>query len=367
MNRRQALCTALAAVTGLAVNLSGGASRAEATEIQKVCDRTETQVRLAAGAAETYRLVGWLCSTAEQRDAQGQIVGTPEVDVLVPGATYDHNYWDWPNFGGQYSYVDAALISGFVTFSYDRLGTGESEYPPGGAVVLESEAYILEQLVSGLSSGQGFAVDAGRVVVIGHSLGAGIAVKHAATYNDVDAVVVTGMLHEVNPAQSQYIQTNFYPADQDAKFAQAGLPVGDYLTTQPNARGQAFYNLGTADSLVVQQDEQLKSTIPVSMLPALSAMRDPALSQAIQVPTLVVTGEQDSLWCSDTLTCDPQSVLNRELSAFDPGICLNFMVVSGAGHDINLHYNASTFFWNTFTWLHSIAGGQCPTPSAWLI
>ena len=42
-----------------------------------------------------------------------------------------HSYWDFvpDNSTEDYSYVHAAADAGYVTFRYDRLGTGLSEHP----------------------------------------------------------------------------------------------------------------------------------------------------------------------------------------------------------------------------------------------
>ena len=71
--------------------------------------------------------------------------------------------------------------------------------------------------------------------LVGHSLGSGIATVEAATFNDVDGLILTGFLHTFAPAIGA-VPAALYPARDDPRFAGRNLPV-DYLTTQPGTRG----------------------------------------------------------------------------------------------------------------------------------
>jgi len=54
--------------------------------------------------------------------------GNP-LQILVPGITYTHVYWDLPGFDGRYSYVDFMSRHGYDTLAIDRLGIGRSTRP----------------------------------------------------------------------------------------------------------------------------------------------------------------------------------------------------------------------------------------------
>jgi hypothetical protein len=86
------------------------------------CQRESVPVHLSAANSTVYQLVGWTCSKGSSNHKP--------VEILVPGFTYDHTYWDFPLQPLAYSYVQAATDGGNVTFAVDRLGTGQSSHPP---------------------------------------------------------------------------------------------------------------------------------------------------------------------------------------------------------------------------------------------
>ena len=161
------------------------------------------------------------------------------VQVLIPGATYNHLYWDFPYGDGYYSYVNAATTAGYATFAIDPIGQGNSSHPPSADVDLTAQAVSLHDAISDLHSG---AVDGhafARVMSVGHSIGSVDAWLEAADYHDVVAVIVTGALHALSP-DIPAIEGDLYPAAFDPKFAGAVMDTG-YLTTVPGTRGSIFY------------------------------------------------------------------------------------------------------------------------------
>ncbi|MEU3657969.1 hypothetical protein AB0E67_35565 [Streptomyces sp. NPDC032161] len=73
---------------------------------------------------------------------------------MVPGATYNHVYWDMPSEQSQYSYVDAATRAGFAAFNVDRIGTGNSAHPAGEGLTIASGAVALHDAITALRSGR---------------------------------------------------------------------------------------------------------------------------------------------------------------------------------------------------------------------
>ena len=168
------------------------------------------------------------------------------VQLLVHGASYNHLYWDFPYGNGYYSYVDAATIAGYATFDTDRIGDGNSSHPPSSELDLTAGAVALHDAVTALRTG---AVDGHpfqHVIMVGHSVGSVEAWIEAARYHDVDAVIITGALHQLNPNLPALAQADVYPAVDDPKFADSGLDSG-YLTTRPGTREALFYDPATAN------------------------------------------------------------------------------------------------------------------------
>ena len=77
------------------------------------CTPREFMVGLSPGGIRRYRLIGELCRPSSS-------VGV--LQVLVSGAGYASDYWDFPHGSGAYSYARRAHIEGHATFRFDRLG-----------------------------------------------------------------------------------------------------------------------------------------------------------------------------------------------------------------------------------------------------
>ncbi len=191
------------------------------------CQRRDTWVALTPAASERYRVVGWLCRPSRPASI---------VQVLMSGFTYDHTYWDLAGEGQ--SYVRAALRAGMAVYTVDRIGAGASDRPPSDQVTVVTEAFVAHQLVQQLRHDGGFR----RVIGVGHSYGSAIWMVEAADHHDVDALVLTGYLHQANPAQQAVIAAGLHPAGEDAAFAGDPPPDG-YVTTQPGTRSASFYYL----------------------------------------------------------------------------------------------------------------------------
>jgi pimeloyl-ACP methyl ester carboxylesterase len=279
------------------------------------------------------------------------------VQLLVHGATYNHAYWDWPSDPARYSYVRAAVRAGYATFAVDRLGAGESSHPPSATLTPESEARALHDVVSALRSGAIGGVAFDRVVWVGHSLGSMHAWLEASMFKDVDAFVLTGMLHSAKPSFIDLALRDAYPALLDPVFADAGLDDG-YLTTTPGAREELFYYRPTADPSVIAGDEQRKDVMSATeiglAIPYFSSPRaDAAPSRAIRVPTLLVVGEDDGLWCGppDGFACTQATVAAREAPYYSSDARLTVTVVPRTGHDVQLHRTAPSSTATILRWL----------------
>ncbi|MEV6924018.1 alpha/beta fold hydrolase [Dactylosporangium sp. NPDC051485] len=146
------------------------------------CQRRDTSVALTPAASVRHRVAGWLCRPSRP---------TGTVQVLMSGFTYDHTYWEV----GDRSYVRAALQAGMAVYTVDRIGVGASDRPPADQVTVVTEAFVAHQLVQQLRHDGGFR----RVMGVGHSYGSAIWMVEAASHHDVDALVLTGYLHQANP------------------------------------------------------------------------------------------------------------------------------------------------------------------------
>lgn len=335
----------------LCVSLSAASAMAYSGD-SAICQQVSLPVSLSLGQPANSQVVGWLCwrmSTAGRT-----------VQVLSSGGTYDHNYWDFPLQPDTYSYVSAATSAGYVTFNYDRIGTGLSSHPAATSVTLASEAYVLSQIIQALHAGTIGSAAFAKVISVGHSLGSAIAMQEAASYGGIDGLIVTGFGHVPTPgvATSAALAAAL-PAQLDAKFMGMQLPLG-YTTSIPNTRGTSFYNTSYADSNIIARDEQLKQTATAGEVSTFSLALNPTLTQQVQVPVLTATGQNDQVFCNESLsatTCaSSQAYLQRETGDYSTQACLEAYVQPQAGHDMALHPNAQDGFNTMIDWANRRVG-----------
>jgi pimeloyl-ACP methyl ester carboxylesterase len=290
--------------------------------------------------------VGWLCGRPP--------LSGRTVQILISGTTQTHLYWDFPLRPQQYSYVRALTNAGYATLNLDRLGTGQSDHPPGDRVTNEAQAYVVHQIIQMLHTSQRPASSLGKVILVGHSAGAGIAVVEANRYADVDGVIVSGLLHTYAPTASVVIYLVFGVTPTIRVFHHRHLPPG-YFTAPPGALAAFLYSPNT-DPDVVALQEARKDLAPVGEDPRPVA-NSPALVQGIRVPILSVVGQYDALFCTDpscpearaepvVYACRSQSAGARSVVATicAPRAELELVVVPDAGHNLNLQRNARAWF-----------------------
>jgi pimeloyl-ACP methyl ester carboxylesterase len=313
------------------------------TTVAGSCRTVTLPVALSPGGPVDQTLSGILCRPSAAPS-------TTQVDVLVHGASYNRQYWDWPVSPGTYSYVAQTLSAGRATFALDRLGAGQSSHPLSALITTAADAYTLHQAVA-LMRSSGFST----VDVVGHSFGSVIAIDEAGTYRDVDKLVVTGLLHSQGTGLATVAAT-FYPADLDPQFGLL-FPAG-YLTTLPGDRGLDFYDAATADPTVIAYDEAHKDAISATELAAgiteteLPALTNP--SRLVTAPVLVVEGQQDTIFCNLLVNCaDPAAVLAEEAPFYPAAARLAADTVPGTGHDIALHPSAAQSFAAIDRWIRT--------------
>ncbi|WP_242894748.1 alpha/beta fold hydrolase [Actinomadura litoris] len=275
------------------------------------------------------------------------------MQLLVPGSTYNHSYYDMPVKPSRYSYVSKALDSGFSTFNIDRLATGRSTLPPSSRYTLDSGTEAIHQVITKLRTGQikGRAFD--KVVWVGHSLGSSMAWSQAAKYNDdVDAYVLTSMSHVVRQEEpggegpGEDVQFEIRAMD-DPKF-RGKISDPGYLTTNAGMR-RFFYYAPNTDPAVIEADERLKdlSTAADSDNVDLPPAQSP--SRSIKVPVLLVVGDHDR-YCTVEV-CTPATMLANERPYYSDKANLRVIVVPHSGHNVQLHKNAPRTNAEILTWI----------------
>jgi Alpha/beta hydrolase family len=293
----------------------------------------------------TYHLVGQLCLPS----------GPPPttVQVLIPGATYDHAYWDFPAAG--YSYQRYAQSAGQATFALDRLNTGGSSRVPSALVTIQVDASTLHQVIEALTSGRVDGMAFATVVTVGHSLGSIIAVDEAARWHDEAAVVLTGFTHWLNPRFITALSTGqvLEPAQLDPRLI--AQPTGD-LTTTPGARARWFYAPGSSPR-VIAEDEATKTVITAGELATFPVPMALPESEQITVPVLQAVGASDAVfWCGLLTPCATAAQLRKaEAPFFANAPSYTAYVLPRSGHDLNLAVSHDQLFAVLTAWVRTHA------------
>ncbi|GLV60495.1 alpha/beta hydrolase [Dictyobacter sp. S3.2.2.5] len=278
------------------------------------------------------------------------------VQLLVPGGTYGHIYWNFPYQPQNYSYVQALTAAGYSTFNIDRIGTGRSSHPPIGllTVSMGTNAYVVHQVVHALRNGNIGNHSFNRVLLVGHSLGSVTCWIEAGTYHDVDGVIITGLLHHLNATTLAGVVATLYPATLDQRFAYQLLNVNyaGYLTTEPGTRGKDFYYVPGTDPNVLQIDEATKETATPGEFASFAIPIADGISLQIDVPVLVAVGQKDALFCGLAATdCTSAATIQRaEAPFYSPKAQLQVAAIPEAGHDINLHKTAPLWLATARAW-----------------
>lgn len=314
--------------------------------------RTVTEPVSALGAQQTIHAT--LCLPAH--------ASNDAVFLLVPGATYNSTYWDFPYQSQTYSFAHAMNRAGTATLTIDRLGTGGSSKPLGALVTASVQASVVHQLVSMLRGGTSTLPPFDRVVLGGHSLGSLVSVIEAGTYHDVDAVMLTGFSNRLNALGLTAFAATFTPAPLDPVLAGKGYNLAEF-TTRPGTRAALFDAPNDVAPGVVAVDEQTKDAFnlgePVDSVTIGAYL---PYSLRINVPVLLADGQNDGLFCGGLLgtDCSSSAALHTsEAPYFSPSAHLETYVLAGAGHCINLALNTTAYQAVAANWL-SEAGVASP-------
>jgi pimeloyl-ACP methyl ester carboxylesterase len=272
----------------------------------------------------------------------------------------------------------------------DRIGIGKSSHPLSLQITIPGQAFAMHQLVTKLRSGVlGTAFD--RIIIMGHSMGSAVAETEAAAYDDVDAVIATGLGTRKNGVGLAQLFATFVPAFTQSRFAGKGLDAG-YLSTMVGTRGNSFYYKPNADPAVIAEDDATRepvtatelgtiapvvvpgvaapvtvpvcaASIPLCVSPLLGIIRGP--SADIRVPSLFVLGQKDALICGGSGTdCSSAEAVKAQETPFWGTDCLGVRLVPDAGHDLSLQRNAPDWYATVAAWVHDFEarGGGCPGP-----
>jgi pimeloyl-ACP methyl ester carboxylesterase len=302
------------------------------------CQHFAAPVSLAPGQLPSAAVSATLC-------ARGPVTAGRTVQVLLSGNTYGSAYWDFPYRPEVYSYVRWMTDAGYVTLNIDRIGIGQSTRPPATSVDMATNAWVVEQVVAQLADGSLTGVPFSTIVLVGHSYGSAVGMLAASHSSAVDGLIVSGMLHTLSYGFLLNASA-MAPAQLDPRFSGQNIPLG-YLTTGLLGRNVFYWTPG-AEPAAIDADEATKETM--TLLEG-STQEGLDATASLAVPVLSVVGDYDATFCGVPTCGQPGSAAANEPAYYPPAAQLEVQVVADAGHSLNLHLVAPTWFAIAEEWL----------------
>jgi alpha-beta hydrolase superfamily lysophospholipase len=299
--RRRGLAIAATALVGALAGPSVAAAAGPVADLPvtfHVVNVNRSRVPCAADG-RPYDVRGHLVGPAAALTASGPRA----VTLYAHGLGYGEFFWHFKGLPG-YDYATELAAAGHTSVVIDRLGYGASGKPVGDQVCLGSEADYLHQIVGALRTGaytvtgvDGAPPSFARVALAGHSAGGFMVEDEAASFRDVDAVVVAGFsnagpsplaLATFGDAQTRCALSTLFPSLAPGKYAYFGATPADFQAAH-------FYN---ADPAVVSAITALRARDPCGDTGAgLQAILVDLLSNiSVGVPVLLVNGSNDALF-----------------------------------------------------------------------
>ena len=272
--------------------------------------------------------------------------------IAVPGGSYDRSYWHLmvPGLDG-YSFAEKMVDSGYMVFALDNLGTGSSHRPTDPTTVtVETMADAVSMTARRLATmiaegmlGPRERPARVRLIVVGHSLGAQIAVAAQARNETFEAVGVFG---------GSFISAN--PGDIAGDIANARTGLG--LITQ-NSIDDGYLNLSRdlvrglfhADDVpdaVMTEEARHATVMPLAAaIQALAPVTIAEYPRRVAVPVFLAFGDVDT-------SPDPDG--ESRLYARSPTVA-SFRV-AGSAHCHNASSNRHLLWTAWLAWLETLHG-----------
>lgn len=284
----------------------------------------------------TYNISATLCMPGDAA------LNMTTVQFLTHGVGFDKYYWD---FAPGYSYIDVAAANGYATFSYDRLGVGDSSKPDAIQVVQSPlEVEIAHNLIQMLRSGHFGGAKFMHVVGTGHSFGSIITQAVTAQYaTALDAAVLTGFSTNATALPTFISALNLAIATQNQPYRFGDLSNG-YLVAATDISTQiGFFRAPGFDPAILALADATKGTVTIGEL--LTQMAATAVAANFTGPVAVVNGAEDLPFCFGNCSypADKAAMIKRMLYPAASNLSTTYLVPV-MGHGVNLHYSATEAF-----------------------
>jgi pimeloyl-ACP methyl ester carboxylesterase len=284
------------------------------------------------------------------------------LQIATHGVGFDSRYWDAEYQPEKHSYVAATLKVGYSIFTYDRLGTGQSDHPDAYKVVQTAiQLEILRQLtllarngtlhhLAGESDAQfNGLMQPRKIVHVGHSFGSILTSALIASYGDLsDGAILTGFIP--NPYFGSTPVTMWSFENAATSTPPFDRPSG-YVVSKKNGVQTVFLggNPKTAFTAeLLDYADSIKQPAPVGEL---TSFLSPVgtNTQQFRAPLQYVLAEFDLGICGG----DCKGVANMTVlkGMFSHATDIAVDIQPNTGHGFPLHNNATAGFQLTFDFL----------------
>lgn len=259
------------------------------------------------------------------------------VQLLTHGIGFDRYYWD---FAPGYSYVDYAVEQGYATFSYDRLGVGQSATPdPLTTVQGPLEASIANQLALMLRSSAFANTNFTSVIGVGHSFGSAITQSvthsHPSTF---DAAILTGFSTNQSAIAPFLTSLNLEIASINQPYRFSTLNNGYLVSYSAVSNQYGFFRAPNFSPLVLAAAEASKGSVTFGELFTQAAIA--GVASNFTGPVAIVNGDADLPFCYGNCSY-PMNKAEAAISMLYPAASANATYLAPlTGHGLNLHYTA---------------------------
>lgn len=274
---------------------------------------------------------------------RGRLVGPrsqlrrPQLGVIT---LYVHDFttggWFWRFPDRRHNYVRNLARTGHVSLVLDRLGYDDHHDADGTATCLGAQADMLHQVMQRIRSGDYRSTSARprarHVIVAGHSVGAAIAELEAASFDDVDGLVLMSW-SDSGPSsravQEAAVQTQVCLAGGDPRVERPGYAY--FGQTRRDFRNLLFHS---ATPEVQRQAARLRNADPCGDALTLGPMvtGNNATTRAVDVPVLLIFGAEDVL--------NRPEAANLQQQGYQPGSDVTTHVLPGTGSALPLEASA---------------------------
>lgn len=291
----------------------------------------------------TYTIRGHITGPADGLSAT-------TASLYLHGLDLGESFWTGAYRGA--SYVDRQAAAGHVSVTIDRLGYDSSDKPDGFGSCMGGQADIAHQIVEQLKSGSYQSGNGdptpgayAEIALHGHSLGGGIAALEAASFGDVDALVVDAYSDRIlSPA-----------AQADAVAALERCAQGGESTEGSGAGGYTFFSsspddfrkvfFATTPPALIEGALQQRNRNACGDLATVAAIGEANVATAadVHIPVLVVAGGADGVY--------PAPAGQDTASQFTGSPDVKLVTLAGTGHSLTTEDTAATFSSKVSKWL----------------